>query len=485
MTAPTAARPTRVLVANRGEIAVRVVAACRRLGFEAVVAVSAADVDSLAARLADRVVRLGPAEASRSYLRPELVAQAALGVGADVVHPGYGFLSEKVELAELLEREGIAFAGPRAETLRAVGDKTRAREVAIAAGVPVAPGAEVGGGESPDVEGAVQAAAQVGYPVLVKAVHGGGGRGIHRADGPDDLRRLVPLAAAEARAGFGDGSLYLERFYGRARHVEVQVFGDGEGEVLVLGDRDCSVQRRHQKLLEECPAPGLSAATRTLLHDSARRLGELLRYRGAGTMEFLVDADSTTDPATVVFLEANARIQVEHPVTEEAFGVDLVAAQLRLAAGMPHGLPVVPPVPAGHVVECRITAEDPHDGFRPTPGRITALELPRGPGIRVDTHAYPGYLFPPYYDSLLAKVVVRSHDRVSCLAAARAAVDALVVEGVATSADVHRVVLAEPEFVAGGVSTGWLAGVWPPRDPATAGERAGIPQQDSDLEVTA
>ncbi|HTY72525.1 MAG TPA: biotin carboxylase N-terminal domain-containing protein [Actinomycetes bacterium] len=460
---------TRVLVANRGEIAVRVVAACRRVGFEAVVAASEADVDSLAARLADRVVRIGPAEPARSYLRPELVAQAALGVGADVVHPGYGFVSEKAELAELLEAEGVAFAGPRAETLRAVGDKTVAREVAVRAGVPVAPGADV-----LDVAGAQRAAAHIGYPVLLKAVHGGGGRGIHRADSAEDLERLVDLAAAEARAGFGEGSLYLERYYGRARHVEVQVFGDGEGGVVVLGDRDCSVQRRHQKLIEECPAPGLSPATRALLHDSARRLAEHLRYRGAGTVEFLVDTESTTDPATVVFLEVNARIQVEHPVTEEAYGVDLVAAQLLLAAGLPHGLPQVPPTPTGHVVECRITAEDPYHDFRPSPGRITHLVLPRGPGIRVDTHAFEGYLFPPYYDSLLAKVVVRAHDRDAAVAAARAAVDSTVVEGIATSTDVHRAVLGDPAFRRGGVSTAWLAEVWPPaplQAPSGLGDR--------------
>jgi acetyl-CoA carboxylase biotin carboxylase subunit len=454
---------TTVLVANRGEIAVRVVTACRRLGFDAVVAVSAADVDSLAARLADRVVRIGPAAASASYLRPDVIAQAAVQTGADVVHPGYGFLSENAELAELLEREHIAFAGPRPETLRAVGDKARARTVATEAGVPVAPAALVRDADRAD---AADAAGRLGYPVLVKAVHGGGGRGIHRIDGPADLARTLDLAAAEARAAFGDGALYLERFFGAGRHVEVQIFGDGEGGVLVLGDRDCSVQRRHQKLVEECPAPNLGPATRELLHDSARRLGERLRYRGAGTCEFLVDTVSSGDPATVVFLEVNARIQVEHPVTEEAFGVDLVAAQLRLAAGQPHGLPEVPAVPPAHVVECRLTAEDPHAGFRPGPGRITRLDLPRGPGVRVDTHLYEGYLFPPHYDSLMAKIVVRAHSRADAVAGALAAVEATVIEGVPSSADVHRTVLAHPDFRAGGVTTGWLATVWPPPVPA-------------------
>ncbi|GAA1032206.1 acetyl-CoA carboxylase biotin carboxylase subunit [Virgisporangium ochraceum] len=478
-TGPAVSRP-RVLVANRGEIAVRVVTACRRLEFEPVVAVSAAGVDSLAARLADRVVRLGPAQASRSYLRPELIAQAALQTGCDIVHPGYGFLSEKVELAELLEREGIAFAGPRSQTLREVGDKAAARRMAVATGVPVAPASEVD-----DPASARVAAAEIGYPVLLKAVHGGGGRGIHRIDVTDDLARLVAAPAAEARAAFADGALYLEKFYGSGRHVEVQIFGDGEGGVLILGDRDCSVQRRHQKLIEECPAPGLSEATRALLHDSARRLAEHLRYRGAGTCEFLVDAASPHDPATVVFLEMNARIQVEHPVTEEAFGIDLVAAQLLLAAGRPHGLPEVPPVPPAHVVECRLTAEDPWHDFRRSPGRITRLDLPRGPGVRVDTHVYESYLFPPYYDSLLAKVIVRGHDRAAAVAGALAAVDAIRVDGVATCADVHRVVLAHPDFRAGGVTTGWLAGVWPPASDTAVHDDFPRPPADQEPRDTA
>jgi acetyl-CoA carboxylase biotin carboxylase subunit len=449
-------------VANRGEIAVRVVTACRKLGFAAVVTVSEADRDSAAARAADRAVCIGPPDPARSYLRPELLAQAALGVGADVVHPGYGFCSEKPELGELLAKEGIALAGPRPETLRAVGDKTSARAVAVAAGVPVAPGADAA-----SLAEAAEAARSIGYPLLLKAVHGGGGRGIHLIRAAGDLERTFDLAAAEARAGFGDGSLYLERYYGAARHVEVQVFGDGGGGVQVLGDRDCSVQRRHQKLVEECPAPGLTAATRSLLHDGARRLGEHLAYTGAGTVEFLVDTASAGDPADVVFLEVNGRIQVEHPVTEEAYGVDLVAAQLLLAAGRPTLLPDVPPVPAGHVVECRITAEDPHRGFRPSPGRITRVRFPAGPGVRVDTHARDGYDFPPYYDSLLAKLVVRAHDRAAAVAAMRAALDDLVVEGVATSADVHRAVLDHPRFRAGGVTTTWLDGVWPPAEAAS------------------
>ncbi|MFD4637112.1 acetyl/propionyl/methylcrotonyl-CoA carboxylase subunit alpha [Lentzea sp. NPDC058436] len=444
---------TRVLIGNRGEIAVRVVAACRRLGFEAVLAASEADGDSLAARLADLTLVIGPAEPALSYLRPELLVQAAVHAGADVLHPGYGFCSEKAELGEMLEEAGIAFAGPRPGTLRAVGDKATARAVAVEAGVPVAPGAEV-----KDLSDAVEAAAAIGYPVLLKAVHGGGGRGIHLVEREEDLPASLEQAAAEARAGFGDDALYVEKFFGAARHVEVQFFGDGEGACVVVGDRDCSVQRRHQKLIEECPAPGIADSVRKVLHDSARRLVTHLRYRGAGTAEFLVDGDE------VVFLEVNARIQVEHPVTEEAFGVDLVAAQLRQAAGLPHGLPALPAVPPAHVIECRITAEDPHDDFRPSPGRVTRADWPRGPGVRVDTHVFDGYVFPPYYDSLLAKIVVRAHNRDTAVDAMLAALGTTRVEGVSTAVPVHRAVLAHPDFRRGGVTTEWLPTAWPPRE---------------------
>jgi acetyl-CoA carboxylase biotin carboxylase subunit len=465
---------TTVLIANRGEIAVRVVHACRRLGYRSVVAVSEADRDSLAARIADRVVCIGPAEPARSYLRPELLAQAAVSVGADVVHPGYGFSSEKPELGELLAGEGIAFAGPRPETLRAVGDKSTARREAIAADVPVSPAAD-----AHDAHTAVLAANEIGYPVLLKAVHGGGGRGIYLVNGESDMHRLFDQAAAEARAGFGDAALYVEKFYGQGRHVEVQIFGDGEGEILVVGDRDCSVQRRHQKVIEEAPAPHLSEATRTLLHQSAVKLGAHLRYTGAGTVEFLVDTESRTDPAMVVFLEVNGRIQVEHPVTEELFGVDLVAAQLLLAAGQPTGLPDKLDTPSGHVIECRLTAEDPHTDFRPSPGRITRLDLPHGPGIRVDTHVYENYLFPPYYDSLMAKIIVRAHDRDAAVARTRAAIEATVIEGVDTTKDVHRFVLDHPAFRRGGVTTEWLDEVWPPRRPDPDDENSTSPRHNS------
>ncbi|TFB69766.1 ATP-grasp domain-containing protein [Cryobacterium glaciale] len=444
-----------VLVANRGEIAVRIVAAARRIGASPVLAASAADADSLAARLADRVIIIGPAQAGKSYLRPEYVAEAAVHAGADVVHAGYGFLSEQPELAELLEAQNIAFAGPRPETLRAVGDKTSARRVAVAAGVPVAVATEI---DDPSFAAALGDA--LGYPLLIKAVHGGGGRGIRLVHNSAELAELAPQAAAEAQAAFGNGALYLERFYPAARHVEVQVFGDGEGGVQVFGDRDCSVQRRHQKLIEECPAPGLSKARRLVLHDASRALVKALRYRGAGTVEFLVDTESDD----VVFLEMNARIQVEHPVTEEAFGIDLVAAQLRLALGLDPQLPDVPAVPSVVAIEVRINAEDPDNDFRPNPGLITHVDWPRGPGIRVDTHVESGYRFPPFYDSLMAKLIVRACSRTAAVEALRSAADAVRIEGVKTTLPLHDFVLSHPDFIRGGVSTTWFAPAWEHRN---------------------
>jgi acetyl-CoA carboxylase biotin carboxylase subunit len=448
--------PTRpvVLVANRGEIAVRIVNAARRIGAESVVATSAADVDSLAARAADRVLVIGPAAASQSYLRPELIAQAAVMAGADVVHPGYGFLSEQPLLCELLDQEGIAFAGPRPETLRAVGDKGSARAVAVAAGVPVAAGRLID--DVSDLAEVVALGAEVGYPLLIKAIHGGGGRGIRLVTDASELATLAPQAAQEAAAAFGNGDVYLERYYGSARHVEVQVFGDGEGGALIFGDRDCSVQRRHQKLIEECPAPDLSEARRAILHDSSRALVTALRYRGAGTVEFLVDTESDD----IVFLEVNARIQVEHPVTEEAFGIDLVAAQLLLALGRPTGLPVVGPVPPASAIELRINAEDPSADFRPNAGRLGAVRWPGGPGIRIETQIESGFDFPPYYDSLMAKLIVRAHDRPAAVAAALAAARNTTIDGLATTLPMLEAVLAHPDFAGGPVPTSWFGGAW-------------------------
>jgi acetyl-CoA carboxylase, biotin carboxylase subunit len=439
-------RIRRLLVANRGEIAARVIRTCARLGIESVLAASDADLDGLPARLADRVVRLGPAPATESYLDPAQVVRVARAVTADAVHPGYGFLSENPSLARACAAAGIVFVGPTTETLEAVGDKLRARSHALAAGLPVVPG-----GEAADLAGAQAVAAGVGYPLLVKAVGGGGGRGMKLVRAADELAHTLDLAVSEAAAAFGDPRVYLERFVASGRHVEVQVLGDGT-RAVALGDRDCSVQRRYQKLFEEAPAPLLSDRIRAEMATAALALATHLRYRGLGTVELLHDRERDT----FHFLEMNARIQVEHPVTEMVTGLDLVAEQLAVAEGLPLRLRQEDVAVTGHAVECRINAEDWAHGFRPAPGRIERVVLPVGDGIRVDTHVQGGSLVPPYYDSLLAKLVVHGVDRADAIARTRAALDLLRIEGVPTTVPVHRALLADPELVTGGVDTAYF-----------------------------
>ena len=436
-------RIRRLLIANRGEIAARVIRTCARLGIESVLAASDADLDALPARLADRVVRLGPAPASESYLDPAAVVRAAKAAGADAVHPGYGFLSENPSLSRACAAAGIVFVGPTPETLEAVGDKLRARSHALAAGLPVVPG-----GEAIDLAGARAVAAEVGYPLLVKAVGGGGGRGMKLVRSADELSHTLDLAISEAAAAFGDPRVYLERFVASGRHVEVQVLGDGT-RAVALGDRDCSVQRRYQKLFEEAPAPLLSDRIRAEMAAAAIALATHLRYRGLGTVELLYDRERDT----FSFLEMNARIQVEHPVTEMVTGIDLVAEQLAVAEGLPLRLSQKDIVHTGHAVECRINAEDWTHDFRPSPGRIERVVLPVGDGIRVDTHVQGGSVVPPYYDSLLAKLIVHGVDRADALARTRAALDLLRIDGVTTTVPVHQALLADPEFAAGGVDT--------------------------------
>ncbi|MGY1803764.1 acetyl/propionyl/methylcrotonyl-CoA carboxylase subunit alpha [Blastococcus sp. SYSU D00922] len=444
--ASTVRRIHRLLIANRGEIAARVIRTCTRLGIESVLAASDADLQSLPARLADRVVRLGPANAAQSYLDPEAVVRAAQAVHADAVHPGYGFLSENPSLARACAAAGVVFVGPTPESLEAVGDKLTARSHAVAAGLPVVPG-----GEAADLAGARAVAAEVGYPLLVKAVGGGGGRGMKLVRGPDDLAHTLDLAVSEAAAAFGDPRVYLERYVSSGRHVEVQVLGDGE-RAVALGDRDCSVQRRYQKLVEEAPAPLLPDGLRAEMADAALRLCAHLGYRGLGTVELLVDRER----GTFYFLEMNARIQVEHPVTEMITGLDLVAEQLAVAEGLPLRLRQEDVVLTGHAVECRINAEDAAHDFRPSPGRIDRVVLPVGDGLRVDTHVQSGSVVPPYYDSLLAKLVVHGRDRADALARARAALDLLRIDGVTTTVPVHQALLADAEFAAGGVDTAFF-----------------------------
>jgi len=438
----------RILIANRGEIATRIIRTCRTLGIETVLAASEADRNSLPAQLADRTVCIGPARASESYLKVETIVQAALGTGANAIHPGYGFLSERAALARLCEEQGVIFIGPTAEQIEAVGDKLRARAAAEAAQVPVVPGGAV---ESADE--ALSLAEKVGVPLLVKAVGGGGGRGMKRVDRISDLAAAMELASSEAGAAFGDARVYLERFVTRGRHVEVQVLGDGEGRVIHLGERDCSVQRRFQKLIEETPAPGLTDSFRRQLHEAAVRFSERLFYRGAGTVEFLVDMDREA----FYFLEMNARIQVEHPVTEAVTGVDLVAEQIAIAAGEGLRLTQAQVHNRGCALECRVNAEDPDADFQPSPGVVTDVSWPSGAGIRVDTHIVSGAKVPPFYDSLLAKIITHTPERATTLALMQNAISSTRVAGVATNLSFHSTVLGNAEFQTGGVDTGFVA----------------------------
>ena len=438
----------RLLIANRGEIAVRIIRTCQRLGIEAVLGASEADLAGVPARLADQVVRLGPPPAAASYLNVAAVVAAARAVGADAVHPGYGFLSESARLAEACERAGIVFIGPTAEQLAVVGDKLAARRHALDAGLPVVPGGEVGGTAE-----ARALAEQLGWPVLVKAAGGGGGRGIRLVTEPAALEAALERAASEAGAVFGDSRLYLERYVTSARHVEVQVLADG-ADAVHLGDRDCSIQRRYQKLVEEAPAPGLDEELRSRLHEGAVAYARRLGYRGAGTVEFLVDPER----GSCYFLEMNARIQVEHPVTEAITGVDLVAEQIAVAEGLPLRITQDEVALRGHAIECRINCEDWLQDFRPTPGTVTRIALPVGPGLRVDTHVQAGDEIPPYYDSLVAKLIASGGDRAEALERLRSALRRFTVEGVVTTVPMHLALTQEPEFVAGGVDTTWFAG---------------------------
>jgi acetyl-CoA carboxylase biotin carboxylase subunit len=438
----------RVLIANRGEIAARIIRTCRTLGIETVLAASAADRDSLPARFANRTVCIGPPRPSDSYLKVETIVHAALGTQCDAIHPGYGFLSERAPLASLCESNDIIFIGPTAKQIEAVGDKLRARAEAEAANVPVVPGGAVS-----TVDEAVALGKRIGAPILVKAVGGGGGRGMKRVDRLEDLPAAMELASAEAGAAFGDARVYLERYVASGRHVEVQVLGDGKGQVIHLGERDCSVQRRYQKLIEETPAPGLSEELRNALHAAAVRFSERLSYRGAGTVEFLVDREREA----FYFLEMNARIQVEHPVTEAVTGVDLVAEQIAVANGEGLRLKQGDIRRNGCAIECRVNAEDPAHDFRPSPGLVREAVWPTGEGVRVDTHIVSGARVPPFYDSLMAKIIAHAPDRFAALAKLHSAVNATRVTGVATNLAFHADVLSDPEFQAGGVDTGYLA----------------------------
>lgn len=438
-----------LFVANRGEIALRVLRTARKLGMKTVIGVSEADMASRPAVEADEVVVLGPSPSSASYLNIEKVVAAAREAGADAVHPGYGFLSENIHFARAVVDAGMIFVGPEPAALEAMGDKLKARAVAIEAGLPVVPG-----GEATTADEAARIAETTGYPLLIKAVAGGGGRGMKRVDEPADLESRIGLAMSEAEAAFGDGRIYVERFIESGRHVEVQVLGDGN-RAIHLGTRDCSIQRRFQKLVEEAPAPNIPEAKLGAIEDAAVRLAEHLHYRSAGTVEFLVDA-ATFD---FFFLEMNVRIQVEHPVTEEVTGVDLIEQQLIIADGAPLGYQQRDIEIRGAAIEVRINAEDPDADFRPSPGKISKAMWPAGEGVRVDSHIRSGDTVPPTYDSLIAKLIARGDTRDQAIDCLTAALDTLHVDGIRTTAPLHARIVADPRFRAGGVDTRFFEGL--------------------------
>ena len=443
----------KILIANRGEIAVRILRACRDLGVPAVVAYSEADRETLAVRMADEAVCIGPAEARRSYLNQPAVVSAALITGCDAIHPGYGFLSEDASFAEVCAAHDLAFIGPRAEVLERFASKYAVRRMLAANGLPTVPGSR---GIVTDLSDGLAQAGEAGYPVLLKPSAGGGGRGMRLVRSPREMETSLPLARSEAQAAFGDGSIYFEKWIEESRHVEVQVLIDRFGNGIQLGERDCSVQRRHQKIIEEGPSPAMDDAAREKLRDLAIRSVLAAGYESAGTLEFLLDADGS-----FYFIEINCRIQVEHPVTEMVTGLDLIAEQIRLAAGEKLGLRQEDVRFRGHAIEFRINAEDPTDNFAPQTGVIDELQLPGGPGVRVDTHLYPGYEVPPFYDSLLAKLVVWGEDRPQALARARRALAEFEIAGIRTNIAFHRGILENAAFLGALVSTNLLDRVGP------------------------
>ncbi len=438
----------RILIANRGEIALRILRACRTLGIEAVVAYSEADRDSLPAQLADEAICIGPADARRSYLSAPAVISAALVTGCEAIHPGYGFLSEDETFAEVVRAHDLAFIGPPPEVLDRFASKEGSRRLLGGHGLPTIPGSD---GMLRDDQHALDEAARIGYPVLIKPSAGGGGKGMRMVRTSRELESAIRVCRSEAKAAFGDDSLYLEKWLDDNRHVEVQVAVDRFAHGSHLGERDCSVQRRHQKILEEAPTPALGPAAREQLAERAIEAVVAAGYENVGTLEFLVDGEGHA-----YFIEINCRIQVEHPVTEMLTGIDLVVLQLRIAAGEPLGLRQADVALGGHAIEFRINAEDPAHDFRPGAGLIERYHAPGGPGIRMDTHLYPGYEVPPYYDSLLGKLIVWAADRETAIARSRAALEELVVDGVTTNVEMHRAILANEAFLEGRMTTNML-----------------------------
>ena len=437
----------RILIANRGEIALRVIRTCQEMNIETVAVYSTADRDALHVHLSTHAVCIGPAKAGESYLNPVAILTAAIETGCDAVHPGYGFLSENPEFADLCAKCGLTYIGPSGDVIRKMGDKAAARALMQQAGVPVVPGSD----GTVELEEAQRVADEIGYPVLIKASAGGGGRGMRRVDRAEDLPALFQAARAEAQACFGNGALYMEKLILRPRHIEFQVLADREGNVIHLGERDCSIQRKNQKLVEESPSCALTPELRERMGRAAVAAARAAGYENAGTVEFVLDRDGR-----FYFIEMNTRIQVEHPVTEFVSGLDLVREQLRIAAGLPLSLRQEQVALSGWAMECRINAEDPAHGFQPRPGTVEFLHLPGGPGVRVDTALFSGYEFPPYYDSLCAKVIVHAPTRLEAIRKMRRALAELVIQGVVTTADLCHLILYQSNFVRGEYDTGFL-----------------------------
>ena len=438
----------RVLIANRGEIALRVIRACRELEIETVAVYSTADEGALHTQMATLSVCIGPARAAESYLNQNAILTAALATGCDAVHPGYGFLSENPEFADLCEENGLKFIGPSGDVIRQMGNKAAARALMQKHGVPVVPGSD---GPVPDAATAAALAEKIGYPVLIKASAGGGGRGMRRVDRAEDLPALFDAARSEAEACFGNGEVYVEKLILNPRHIEFQILADSHGGVIHLGERDCSIQRRNQKLIEESPSKALTPELRARMGEAAVTAARAAGYRNAGTIEFVLSAEGE-----FYFIEMNTRIQVEHPVTEFVTGVDLVREQIRIAAGLPLSLTQEEVRQSGHAIECRVNAEDPRNGFQPCPGAIGFLHLPGGPGVRVDSALYSGCTLSPYYDSMCAKVIVHAPTRLEALRKLRRALEELVIEGCPTTADLCYLICYHPGFMTGRYDTGFL-----------------------------
>ncbi len=438
----------RVLIANRGEIAIRIIRACKELGIETVAIFSEADRDSMHVRLADYAVCIGPPPPAKSYLNIPAIISAAEVTGADAIHPGYGFLAENPTFAQICEENGFKFIGPSADAIKLMGDKIMAKEVVREAGVPVIPGSH----ESvTDIDKAIEIAESAGFPVMIKAAAGGGGKGMRIARNKDELKKFFNVAQQEAKSAFGDGRIYIEKYLIKPRHIEVQILGDEYGNVVHLGERECSIQRKHQKLIEEAPSPIVTPDLRKKIGEYAVKAAQAIGYFSAGTVEFLMDQDGN-----FYFIEMNTRIQVEHPVTEFVTGIDIVKEQLKIASGEPLSFRQEDVKIEGHAIECRINAEDPDKNFQPCPGKITMLYLPGGGGVRVDTHVYQGYTIPPHYDSLIAKLIVHGKDRIEAIERMKRALDEFIIEGIKTTIPFHRKIMEDEDFVKGNIHTSFI-----------------------------